>query len=502
MRHWREKDGRFYARVAVPKELVHLIGRSELIEPLGGDRRAAMRLHPAAVARLQAQITKASIGAAQTGATRASPARFPMTDAQLAARLYQIRLEVDEQARLSHGYARLQIDDGYVELLREARAGKFDDLKLFGLVGMQIERFRRAGNVTAQPGSTEWRRLALTLCEAELEALARIFERNEGDFTGTPPEKSVVRTELPEEPLPPVPLSDLFDDYIRSRQALGKHMDGGRRWNVAIKNLIRHLGHSDARKITKRDLNRWLEKLQNEGISTRTVANVYLASVRAILRWAFEKDLLPTNASDGVRQETRKKVRVRERGYTTTEATKLLRASIGYIPAEPANPSNREKPCLTAAKRWIPILCAFTGARVVEVAQLRKEDVRQEGKHWVIRISPEAGSVKTGVYRDVPLHRQIVHLGFMDFVKAAKSGPLFHNATNPEKYLEGARVTAGRLSEWLNRSSVVPEGVQPSHGWRHRFKTLGRELGQSDRIVDAIQGHAGRTAGDSYWSAP
>lgn len=116
----------------------------------------------------------------------------------------------------------------------------------------------------------------------------------------------------------------------------------------------------------------------------------------------------------------------------------------------------------------------------------------------MIRISPEAGSVKTGVYRDVPLHRQAIAVRFLDFVKSHKSGPLFHNAVKPEKFLDGARVTSGRLSEWLNRSGLVPEGVQPSHGWRHRFKTLGRELGLSNRIVDAIQGHAGRTAGDSY----
>ena len=75
---------------------------------------------------------------------------------------------------------------------------------------------------------------------------------------------------------------------------------------------------------------------------------------------------------------------------------------------------------------------------------------------------------------------------------------LFHNAAKPEKFLDGARVTSGRLSEWLNRNGLVPKGVQPSHGWRHRFKTLGRELGLSDRIVDAIQGHAGRTGGDGY----
>ncbi|WP_374393795.1 site-specific integrase [Tabrizicola sp.] len=498
LRHWREKDGRFYARLAVPKELVPFVGRSELIEPLGSDRRGAMRQHPAAVARLQAQITKAGMEAAQTGAIVEPLAHFPMTDEQLAARLYQISLELDDQGRLSRGYASIGIDDGYVATLRSARAGALSDSELYDLVGPQIERFRLAGNVTAAPASREWRRLAQVLCEAELEALSRMVERDEGDFTGTPPETSVVRTALPDEPIPPVPLSNLFDDYIKSRQALGKHTDGGRRWNVAIKSLVKHLGHSDARKITKRDLNAWLEALQAEGIATRTVANVYLASVRAVLRWAHEKDRLPSNASDGVRQEVRKTVRSRERGYTLAEAKRLLRASVGYIPAEPANPSNREKSCLTAAKRWIPILCAFTGARVVEVAQLRKEDARKEGQRWVIRISPEAGSVKTGVYRDVPLHPQIISLGFIDFVKSSKSGPLFHNAAKPEKYLDGARVTAGRLSEWLNRTGVVPEGVQPSHGWRHRFKTLGRELGLSDRIVDAIQGHAGRTAGDGY----
>lgn len=30
------------------------------------------------------------------------------------------------------------------------------------------------------------------------------------------------------------------------------------------------------------------------------------------------------------------------------------------------------------------------------------------------------------------------------------------------------------------------------------FKTVAREIGASDRVTDAIQGHAARTAGDSY----
>ena len=36
------------------------------------------------------------------------------------------------------------------------------------------------------------------------------------------------------------------------------------------------------------------------------------------------------------------------------------------------------------------------------------------------------------------------------------------------------------------------------HGFRHRFKTVGMEASVPSRILDAIQGHAARTAGDSY----
>lgn len=53
----------------------------------------------------------------------------------------------------------------------------------------------------------------------------------------------------------------------------------------------------------------------------------------------------------------------------------------------------REAPKLAAAKRWVPWLCAFTGARVGEMIQIRKEDVRREGKLWMLHVTPEAGPV-------------------------------------------------------------------------------------------------------------
>ena len=51
---------------------------------------------------------------------------------------------------------------------------------------------------------------------------------------------------------------------------------------------------------------------------------------------------------------------------------------------------------------------------------------------------------------------------------------------------------------WLHSLNLVPPGVAPNSGWRHRLKTQCHELGVSGRVLDAIQGHPGKTASDTY----
>ncbi len=81
---------------------------------------------------------------------------------------------------------------------------------------------------------------------------------------------------------------------------------------------------------------------------------------------------------------------------------------------------------MTAAKIWAPIICAHSGARITEITQLRKQDIRRDGHLYVMRITPDAGSVKTGEYRDVPLHPQLVALVLAEYLDGAADGPLFY----------------------------------------------------------------------------
>jgi integrase len=126
-----------------------------------------------------------------------------------------------------------------------------------------------------------------------------------------------------------------------------------------------------------------------------------------------------------------------------------------------------------------------TGCRIAEALQLRKEDIRKESKHFIFDFNPAAGSIKSGVYRLVPVHRHLVELGLLRFVEASDDGPLF------------AKGSYKRVVDFV-RTVVTDKRVQPNHAWRHRLKTIARNLGLDHRVTDCIQGHAARTAGEDY----
>jgi integrase len=540
-RHWKEKNGRFWARVAVPENLQSILKKSELIEPLGGDLRTADRNHAAAVARLQGQIEQANrqIGPKKFSAAPSSTTT-QITDAErddLAWTWFTATLERDahkraamptqsaidaELERILQRMETGEADTGrsliahfnvYTEYELMAGARHFDaNLRRRRLAALEtslasadtrpvdaaVQQYVDEKKIDAPKGSAAWHQLAALICRAEIAALKQTLQHDLGDYTPQALDPVLKPPASPNRALPVVPLKELFYKYIANRQSEGTHLDGGAIWEPPIDSLIKFLGHNDARKLSKDNLIEWRDFLLASGMSSKTVSAKYLAAIRAVLNWASTESHLPTNEALYVRQEVAKKSLSREKGYTTAEAVKILNASIGYKQSESSNPAHRENTHLINAKRWVPLLCAFSGARVTEMTQLRKEDFRAENDRWILRITPEAGSVKTGDYRDVPLHNQVLDLGFIDFLNSMNSGPLFHSVLDPKKILAGARVTSGKISEWLQSSKLVPLGVQPSHGWRHRFKTLSRELGVSDRVVDAIQGHASKTKGDDY----
>ena len=116
------------------------------------------------------------------------------------------------------------------------------------------------------------------------------------------------------------------------------------------------------------------------------------------------------------------------------------------------------------------------------------------GGHWTIRLTPEAGTVKTNEVRTVVLHPHLVEL-WVSCVRGRRLGgpPVPQGGGESGDVLGPLRGLKNRLGEF-SRSIVTDPNVAPMHGWRHRFKTVGMEAGIPTCILDAIQGHAPRTA--------
>jgi integrase len=288
-------------------------------------------------------------------------------------------------------------------------------------------------------------------------------------------------------------LTGILNGWKREAKAAGRSVSTFESYERSLRQFAEFLKHDDAPRITAEDVRRFKDHRIAEGRSLKTVKDSDIAALKSVLGWAVNNGLLKDNPAAGLKVIAPKKARMREPGFTHREATELLRHARDFKPS--AGTSTK----MAAAKRWVPWLCAYSGARVGEIVQLRKQDVRREAAVAFIIISPEAGTVKDKKAREVPLHSDIVEQGFLQFVERAKDGYLFLRAA-PGGDIRGVwQATKNRLAEFA-REVVTDTRVMPSHGWRHSFKTTGREAGIEDSVLDAICGHAPKSVGGAYGS--
>lgn len=287
-------------------------------------------------------------------------------------------------------------------------------------------------------------------------------------------------------------LTGLVEDWWREARATGRSVSTYESYRNTMKRLVGFLGHDDARRVSIDDVLRFKDHRLTE-VSAKTVKDSDLVGLKSVFGWALDNRRIETNPAQGVTVKRSKKVWTREKGFTPAEASAILTHALHHE-------RGREAPKTFAAKRWVPWLCAYTGARVGEIVQLRKKDVRSESGHWIITITPEAGTVKTKEAREVPLHEHLIALGFGNFVEHAADGYLFLTATPGENIRGRWEGCKNRVREFV-REVVTDVRIAPNHAWRHLFKTMGREADIQERVLAIICGQVATTDGEDYGDA-
>jgi integrase len=293
----------------------------------------------------------------------------------------------------------------------------------------------------------------------------------------------------------------LFEGYIVAKQLA----DGTvRRQRVVFTTLDAYLAGRDFDALSEDEAQQWVTSLVTEDRSAGTVQTIYVAALKAVGRWAVKQRHIARNPFADCSVPVPKKTRHRETKAFSTEEIRLILKSASAI-------KNNRRPGM-AARRWVPWICAYTGARAGEITQLRGQDVIERDGIQALLITPDAGPVKTRQAHAVPMHEHLVAQGFLDYVKTKGRGPLFYNPTRTNG--SGATATTAtditkpkrspslsvreHLGAWVRSLGITDEEVGPTHGWRHTFKQIADRHGITDRVSDAITDHVPPTEGRKY----
>lgn len=375
-----------------------------------------------------------------------------------------------------------------LELLREwDEETPGDELQLFDLMqrlGVDQELAKRG---LVLPASAWWD-LVTSANKAAQHACRYAKQRIQGDMRPDP--------EAERYPAWPDPatttLVGLHNKWVLNRRPNGETR---RAFLSVVQKLVAFVGFDDVTRLTTADIRRWCAALKEGGdVSDRRIREHYLAAIKAILNSALTMGYLTNNVAAAVKVDVVMEQEKREKDLRDPEIYAILRAAAGPFEEDVSEDVRN-------ARRWVPWLCAYTGARVSEITRLESRHIIREDGIDAIHVETS----KTFRSRKIPIHQDLKDQGFLDFVSSRRGQPLFFPKA---KLLDGPRLTIHRtraegLAEWIRTLEEMKDAaVAPQHGWRHRFRTECRRIFMDREVRNYLMGHAVETVGEGYGHVP
>jgi integrase len=208
-----------------------------------------------------------------------------------------------------------------------------------------------------------------------------------------------------------------------------------------------------------------------------------LAAIPLFFRGQSGKGIAKMNPFEGLKVPIKRKA-IQERDIFNADDLKKIFNNPAFADFEGREPW----------KYWVPLIGLYSGARVGEIAQLRKQDVFQDGGDMVFRITDEAGSVKNiSSERVVPVHPELILKGFNDFCIGAFSED--RERLFPELYEVDIK-PGDKVSRWFNTTYLKNFGLKPTdrkisfHSIRHNFINEFRKMNAPEVKVKQLTGHS------------
>jgi integrase len=156
-----------------------------------------------------------------------------------------------------------------------------------------------------------------------------------------------------------------------------------------------------------------------------------------------------------------------------------------------------------ASDYWVPLLALFSGATQGELLQLHTSDAQLCKGTWVIDINDNAEKrlkTKDGRPRQIPVHEQLIHLGFDRFIKKCQDSKQLR--LFPEEVRNDRDQFSSYSKRFNNYRRKVGVGLTAIdkvdfHSFRHLVSGRLIGLGVEEGVVNDIIGHASSQRSES-----
>ncbi|HKY01493.1 MAG TPA: site-specific integrase [Burkholderiales bacterium] len=220
-----------------------------------------------------------------------------------------------------------------------------------------------------------------------------------------------------------------------------------------------------------------------EGVSAGTVRKQF-GALSAMLELAVNDALLPDNPARGLRLAAQAGNPQKRAPFSGAELRAIFSTPIYRIGERPHGGAG-------PAAYWLPLLALYTGARLGELGALQVKDLREESGVKYLRLLTEHARA-THLIRRVPIHGDLLRLGFMQFVEMQRRSG--QHALFDELRADNKGKLTGNWSKWFARYlrtvARVENPLKSFDSFRPNFVATCARADIASDLVDALVGRA------------
>ncbi len=553
----------YSARKKVPNDLVAAFGKKELVKALGTkDRETAKRLALPIIEqwmkdfddmRTRGEVSPESKKFAawthyQAALQRLEAKRQSMPTAnQIRAEHDALWQQIDQRKINSDDFVGMINAFTNYELMISARSHDAtlrkkrlvalrDDLVAAddSRIALAVGRFVDDNRLLLAGDGQDYRDLCNLFLRAEIEAITRSLEYDEGDYTGVPKDPVII---APSSIMPIVnevgePILELFEQYALENPN-GVKPDTANQARRDVSLFVQFVGpRYPAVAIRKEDVRNWKKLLlsypvkaaelnvfkglditkivaKNAKIGKPTISvgtiNRHLANLSAFCAWLMNNGYLDQNPVIGL--SLKKGLRSKTKVFSSDNLNTLFSSPL-FVGCESASqPSliyRAGNVLIRDHQFWIPLVMLFSGARPGEIGQLDVADIRQNDEIWIIDITDDEEGNKSlkreASRRVVPVHEELIKLGFLDYhrkMKAKGQTRLFPGAVRNARGQMCADFSRF-FSRYLDKLGLKDGRGYSLYSFRHGAMDALRNAGYLDDQFKFLVGHGGKTVTSGY----